>query len=140
MGTRGILYNGTKYLYLINDNTLKQKSLEDNIYFTLRDIFTNIDDFQFAMEANIINDQLTNGILYQERTEDFSYSTILMNDLSFIDKLKRWLSSICEYYFDFEEVEEDIDLDNYLLWEVWILQLQELIKVLEEKIHHIMQK
>ena len=140
MGTRGILYNGTKYLYLINDNTLKQKSLEDNIYFTLRDIFTNIDDFQFAMEANIINDQLTNGILYQERTEDFSYSTILMNDLSFIDKLKRWLSSICEYYFDFEEVEEDIDLDNYLLWEVWILQLQELKKVLEEKIHHIMQK
>ncbi len=30
-----------KYLYLFNPNELKSKFLEDNVYFTLRDIFLN---------------------------------------------------------------------------------------------------
>ena len=60
----GIKYNGIKYLYLNHPNDWKTKSLEDNIYFTMRDIFVNIDDFQFAMEANMFNDKLTNGVVY----------------------------------------------------------------------------
>jgi hypothetical protein len=35
MSTRGIKYNGIKYLYLIHPNDWKKKSLEDNIYFTI---------------------------------------------------------------------------------------------------------
>lgn len=132
---RGIKYNGIKYLYLIHPNDWKQKSLEDNIYFTMRDIFVNIDDFQFAMEANFFNDRLTNGVVYEERTDDFTYLNILNDDFSFVYRLSKWLSYICEYYFDFDEVvEETIDLDKYITFEEWISQLTILRELLDEKL------
>jgi len=135
MSTRGIKYNGTKYLYLIHPNDWKQKSLEDNIYFTIRDIFQNIDDFQFAMEANIFNYTLTNGVSYEERTNEFTYSNILNKDVDFITRISKWLSYICEYYFDFEEVvEETINIDKYILFDEWISQLDILKKLLDKKL------
>jgi len=136
MATRGIIYNDIKYLYLINPNHLKKKSLEDNVYFTLRDIFQNIDNFQFAMESNTYNTKLTNGVFYEERTNDFSYSNVLNDDFSFVYRLATWLSSICEYYFDFEKIEEniDIDLEKYIPFEEWISQLNILREHLNNKI------
>lgn len=136
MATRGIIYNDIKYLYLINPNHLKKKSLEDNVYFTLRDIFQNIDNFQFAMESNTYNAKLTNGVFYEERTNDFSYSNVLNDDFSFVYRLATWLSSICEYYFDFEKIEEniDIDLEKYIPFEEWISQLNILREHLNNKI------
>ena len=132
---RGINYNGINYLLLIHPNDWKQKSLEDNIYFTIRDIFQNIDDFQFAIEANVFNDKLTNGVSYEERTDDFTYSNILNEDFSFVCELLEWLSYICEYYFDFYEVvEEKIDLDKYIPFEAWISQLTILRELLDEKL------
>jgi hypothetical protein len=137
MSTRGIKYNGTNYLRLFHPNDWKQKSLEDNIYFTIRDIFQNIDDFQFAMEANMFNDKLTNGVIYEERTSDFIYSNILNEDFSFVYKLSKWLSYICEYYFDFEEVvDETIDLDKYILFYEWISQFDILKELLDEKLNN----
>jgi hypothetical protein len=86
------------------------------------------------MEANSFNDILTNGVSYEERTSGFMYSNILNRDLYFICKLSNWLSYICEYYFDFEEViEETIDLDKYILFDVWISQIDTLKKILYEK-------
>lgn len=38
----------------MNDNTLKSKSLEDNVYFTLRDIFWN-GDYDQCISANYYN-------------------------------------------------------------------------------------
>jgi hypothetical protein len=35
----GRLIEGIRYIGLMNDNSFKSKSLEDNVYFTLRDIF-----------------------------------------------------------------------------------------------------
>jgi len=135
MSTRGIKYNGTNYLRLFHPNDWKQKSLEDNIYFTIRDIFQNIDDFQFAIEANMFNDKLTNGVVYEERTNDFTYMNILNEDFSFVYKLLQWLSYICEYYFDFEEVvEETIDLNKYIPFDEWISQLDILKKLLDKKL------
>ena len=135
MSSRGIKYNGINYLRLFHPNDWKQKSLEDNIYFTIRDIFQNIDDFQFAMEANVFNDTLTNGVVYEERTDNFTYMNILNEDFSFVCKLLQWLSYICEYYFDFEEVvEETIDLDKYIPFEEWISQLDILKKLLDKKL------
>jgi hypothetical protein len=115
---------------------LKKKSLEDNVYFTLRDIFQNIDNFQFAMESNTYNAKLTNGVFYEERTNDFSYSNVLNDDFSFVYRLATWLSSICEYYFDFEKIEEniDIDLEKYIPFEEWISQLNILREHLNNKI------
>ncbi len=37
-----IIINGIKYLRLCNGYKLKNLSLEDNVYFSLRDIFINI--------------------------------------------------------------------------------------------------
>ena len=59
------IFNDIKYLQLANENHLKSKSLEDNVYFTLRDIFNNVSGFDNCMEANVFNDALTNGISYQ---------------------------------------------------------------------------
>lgn len=137
MSTRGIIYNGIKYVYLTNSNNLKKISLEDNVYFTLRDIFQNIDDFQFAMESNMYNDKLTNGISYEERTHNFSYSNVLNDNFSFVYRLTKWLSCICEYYFDFEIIEEniDIDLEKYITFEEWISKLEDLREHLNTKIN-----
>jgi hypothetical protein len=136
MSTRGIIYNGIKYLYLTNPNNLKKISLEDNVYFTLRDIFQNIDDFQFAMESNFFNDTFTNGISYEERTDDFSYSNILNEDFSFVCRLSDWLSYICEYYFEFEIIEENIDLEKYITFDKWLSQLT----ILREHLNEIINK
>ena len=131
----GIKYNGIKYLYLIHPNDWKQKTLEDNVYFTMRDIFVNIDDFQFAMEANFFNDRLTNGVVYEERTSDFIYSNVLNEDFNFVCRLSKWLSYICEYYFDCNIVEdESVDLDKYILFDEWISQLDTLKKLLDKKL------
>jgi len=46
------IFNDIKYLQLANENNLKSKSLEDNVYFILRDIFNNISGFDNCMEAN----------------------------------------------------------------------------------------
>ena len=50
--TNARIINNIKYIHLSNENHLKNKSLEDNVYFTLRDIFYNISGFDYCMEAN----------------------------------------------------------------------------------------
>ena len=135
----GIKYNDIKYLYLMHPKDWKQKSLEDNVYFTMRDIFTNIDDFQFAMEANFFNDALSNGVIYEERTTEFTYSNILNEDFNFVCRLSKWLSYICEYYFDCNIVEDGpVDLDKYISLEEWISQLDILKELLDEKLKKLM--
>ena len=58
MAERTRLISGIKYLELHNSRELKKISLEDNVYFTLRDIFLNyeyIDDIfrDWIREENI---------------------------------------------------------------------------------------
>jgi hypothetical protein len=61
----------------MNDNQFKKKSLYDNVYFTLRDIFANADSADIIMEANGFNRRLTDGICFEVRTERFKYSNEL---------------------------------------------------------------
>jgi hypothetical protein len=72
----GRLIDGIRYIGLMNDNSFKRKSLEDNVYFTLRDIFWNgeVDDL---MTANHFNGILTNNICYEDRSKNFNYANIL---------------------------------------------------------------
>jgi hypothetical protein len=68
---------------------------------------------------------------------EFTYSNILNEDFSFVYRLSKWLSYICEYYFDFEEVvEETIDLDKYILFDEWISQFDILKELLDEKLNN----
>jgi hypothetical protein len=67
--------NGTKYIYLNYPNDFKNKSLEDNVYFTLRDIFWNGDSKQ-CTTANHYNSIIANKP-FEERNEEFRYENVL---------------------------------------------------------------
>ena len=125
---------------LCNDNKLKELSLEDNVYFTLRDIFMNSNNVNATLFANVINGELTNNISYEERTPEFKYSNMLnnKNDVEQVLDLLKNLNT-----FDFYNKEpnkfEMID-DEYaakfshklLEFDTWFAQLQTLIKTIRE--------
>jgi hypothetical protein len=114
------LIEGVRYVGLMNDNSFKSKSLEDNVYFTLRDIFWNgeIDDL---LSANYFNGLLTNNISFQERDERFEYANLLYDyNSDYTKKLYDWLVRLTGYkrtfnnvngrkdsMFEFLKVEED---------------------------------
>jgi hypothetical protein len=151
----GRLINGERYIYLMNDNSFKSMSLEDNVYFTLRDIFLNgcPDD---CLTANYFNGILTNDISFGKRDENFKYSNVL-NDCNcdFAEKLYTKLRMLCgykfEYYypkskypmynkysmFDFEEEDDEIDMSEYMKFDDWWEQLLELMKKLEEQVEKL---
>ena len=104
----GLTYNGTKYVFLCNSYPLKYRSLEDNVYFTLRDIFMNAGSTDDAIECNQFNNKLTNNICYEERTDTFTYATVL-DDKAFVEGLIRWLNA-CKPKRDLfftDEIDED---------------------------------
>jgi hypothetical protein len=144
----GRLIDGIKYVGLMNDNSFKSKSLEDNVYFTLRDIFWNgeVDD---VFSANHYNGLLTNGITFEKRDKYFEYASVLYDyNSNYTQKLYDWLSRLTGYkltskpngwkdsMFEFLEVDEDdeIDMAKYMKYDDWWDQLQELIKKLEKQL------
>jgi len=132
----GRLIDGTRYIGLMNDNSFKSKSLEDNVYFTLRDIFWNgcPDD---CYTANHYNDLLTNCVSFEDRNAKFEYTNVLYDyNLEYTKKIYYWLSRLTRYMFDFENPYEDeeINLSKYMKYDDWWNQLQELIKKLEEQL------
>ena len=80
-----------KYVFLCNSYPLKYRSLEDNVYFTLRDIFMNAGSADDAIECNQFNIQLTNEIGYEDRTDTFTYTNVLQ-DKAFVERLVKWLN------------------------------------------------
>ena len=123
---------GESYVALMNDNQLKYQSLEDNIYFTLRDIFWN-GDHDDCINANHFNSLLTNDISYEDRDENFKYSNILHDQNSdFTLKLYRFLCNYKhkEYMFEFYELEEDekdgLIIDKYMKYDDWWEQFHDL--------------
>ena len=134
------LFDGVKYLKLFNDNNLKTKSLEDNVYFTLRDIFINVSDFDNCIQSNVFNEKLTNNIYYEDRDDNFKYTNILNDDV-YLYNLNKWLNNINETNFDFlepsidaDEREKDlyynVDLQNYIKFDSWIEQFNNLKKTI----------
>ena len=154
----GRLINSVKHVGLLNDNAFKSKSLEDNVYFTLRDIFWNgsPDD---CFSANHFNSLLTNGVSFEERGENFRYTNVLYDyNLDYTKKLYSQLSRITGYknnnpkyniislkngLFDFINSDEVIGTDvsenmsEYLNYDDWWNQLQELIGKLEEQLEKL---
>ena len=133
MATR--VFNNIKYLQLVNENNYKNKSLEDNVYFTLRDIFANVSGIDWFMEANGFASELTCGVSYEDRTSDFAYSNAL-KDNDFIYRLSNWLNCLQKSDFDFDYNTEDdewyYDTKNLFKFEDWWSQLEEL-KILLNK-------
>lgn len=116
----------SKYLQLCNDNNLKKISLEDNVYFTLIDIFLNISDYRFVILSVEFNAKLTNNIRYEVRSKDFTY-TYILNDKSYLYDLIQFLQPITSLYFDYKILEnENVDLNEYIQLDLWILKFNEL--------------
>jgi hypothetical protein len=152
-----ISMNGIKYIGLMNDNSFKSKSLEDNVYFTLRDIFWNC-CFDDVISANHYNGLLTNNVSFEERDNNFRYSNLLYDyNSDFTKKLYNWLlrltgitstkpngwkDSMFQFlnmdkpnaYSDHWLNDEEIDMATYMNYDDWWDQLKELIKKLKEQL------
>ena len=136
----GRLIDGIKYIKLMNDNNFKKKSLEDNVYFTLRDIFMNIRDFDRCISANYYNGILTNDVSFEERDSNFRYSNVLYDyNLDFTKKLYNWIEHLSKYkhcIFDFDkpEEQEEIDMSKYMNYDEWWEQFIDLREKLKEQL------
>ena len=64
--------NGIKYVYVRNEHELKIKSLEDNVYFTLKDIDHNIDYELHCLSYKI--DALSKKLKNYNIDNEFEYS------------------------------------------------------------------
>lgn len=134
--TYGRIIDGKNYICLHNKNELKKLSLEDNVYFTLRDIFLNIGVIEWCFTVNSFNEQLTNNICYEDRKNDFTYTNILYDSNSdFVNKLNYFLDKIKESYFDFDQITDDdeIDMNKFILFETWWEQFTELKNQLKKQ-------
>ena len=150
----GRLINGVAYVGLMNDNSFKKYSLENNVYFTLRDIFRN-GDINDAFTANYFNGVLTNNISFEEREDHFQYTNCLQEDYDYTKKLFDWLYRLSgigmktkwnpkDYIFEFysleEMEEEEPDMTEYMKNDDWYEQFLELISQLKEQLQKLKQK
>ena len=126
-----IIYNGVKYVQLMNDNSYKSKSLEDNVYFTLRDIFMSgsSDD---CTTVNYFNAILTNNISFEERTPSFTYANVLREPKTiFVKSLYNYLKSMTKdgLFYDFAIIDIEPGLlqnADYIVYDVWWAQFEEM--------------
>jgi hypothetical protein len=137
------VFDKVKYLRLHNENKLKELSLEDNVYFTLRDVFLNIDEVEYLYTINDFNGQLTNNIYYEDRSDNFSYTNVLTEE-KYVNELSEFLDTIVLSCFYFEELkphdnEEDkdwynnVDMKKYIKFEDWWEQFEKLKKLIKNR-------
>ena len=139
----GIMMNGIKYMYINDNNDFNKNSLEDKLYFILRGIFWNAISIETLREANDLNLSLTGRIHFENRTDNFKYTNILY-EIDYIKRLQRWLKQINHYYFEFEEAEVNvainniaINIDNYMKLDDWWVQFEELRNLIDEQYANI---
>lgn len=138
----GRLINGVQYMGLMNDNSFKSKSLEDNVYFTLRDIFWN-GEINDVFSANHFNGLLTNNISFEERDSSFEYTNLLYDYNS--DYTRNLLGWICRMFpyknscFEFLPLEEseEIDMKQYIKYDDWWAQFEDLRNKLKEQLEKL---
>jgi len=123
----GKIINDTNYIYLSEHNKYKKNSLEDNVYFTLRDIFANTEDVNLCIQSNQFNTTLTGDVYFQDRELNFTYSNVLY-DRNFLQKLCEWLNGIESSKLEFNKLEESeqTDVGKYMKFEDWWKQFEEL--------------
>jgi hypothetical protein len=135
----GLLIDEIKYIGIMVNNELKKKSLNDNVYFNLRDIFWNSMSADIVFKANNFNDKLSGGILYEYRSDNFNYTNVLYQDKNYVNKLLKWLKKIEIHHFDFLEpdVDEEIDMKNYMKFDDWWVQFNNLTNLIEMQYHKL---
>lgn len=130
----GISINGIKYMYINKHNDFKKNSLNDNLYFTLRDIFWNACSIDVCMQANHYNNMLTNNISFEERTDTFQYTDILQQKYK-LKKILHWLNCFTQKgWFEFIELEDgEKIIKEYMKFDDWWKQFEELRYAIREQ-------
>jgi hypothetical protein len=118
--TYSLLYDEIEYIGLSEEHALKFRSLEDDVYFTLRDLFLNVLDIDDVMMTREFCIELTNDIPYEDRTDTFQYTDALY-DKKYTKRLYTWLSSINKKCFEFKPPQTDdvIDLKEFIPFDDW---------------------
>ena len=137
MFTRGIIYEGIKYIEIINDtNNIRKKSFEDFVYCILVEISMNTNNEEYSSKADNYKNILTNFVNFP-RTDLFSYSNVLNNKL-FLQEFNEWLKSINSNLFDFESIpiyDCSINLIDYTRYDIWISEINFVKKELNKRIN-----
>jgi hypothetical protein len=109
--------NGIEYIHLFNCNDFKKNSLYDNLYLTLKEIFWNADSADVSILAIGYNYVLTDYKSFEDIPED-DFKKIL----KFLNRITniRW--------FEFIDLEkgENINEDEYIRFDIWWQQFEEL--------------
>ena len=115
------IMNGVKYMSLLDDNELKLKSLNDWVYYTLRDIFWNVYEERHIMKASELNETLIINGKY----------TDALNEPPFLNKLYAFLMSIDDAYFKFSDSHFNGG-ESYMEYSLWWKQYKDLCKKIGE--------
>jgi hypothetical protein len=115
-----MLYDEIEYVGLSEEHSFKFRSLEDDVYFTLRDLFLNLLDIDDVILTIDFSKELTHGICYEERDETFQYTDAL-SDKDYTKRLSEWLFSINKKCFEFKPPQKDdiIDLKEFIPFDEW---------------------
>jgi len=134
----GRIIDGVKYIHLLNDNELKKKSLNDNVYFILRDIFENAYDYDTIIHANRFCEKLTGELYFEDDKKSTYIYTNVLSKKDYLKKLIYWLDKININSFEFIIFEENekINMKEYIKWDVWWFQFEELKFLLKNNIIH----
>ena len=129
----GRIIDNIEYIELLYNNDLKSKTLEDNVYYTLRDIFWNSDEEYDLIMSNKFNKFLKNN----DSFESFEYTDVLYDYCSeFTQELYDYLKNFTKdrIYFVEDSVEKNKKDFYYIKLDDWWSELQQLVKKLEEQL------
>jgi len=107
-----------KYIYLQYDNAHKNKSFEDNVYYTLIDIFNNASSSNLVLRVHDFNNFLKNDKGYTRILYDKEYLSLLIHILQHVNESS------------FEMILDDGD---YIRMSDWLIQFEELKSLLAER-------
>ena len=109
--------NGIEYIHLFNCNDFKKNSLYDNLHLTLKEIFWNANSSDVSMQANSYNYMLTNISFEDLSKDEFRKILELLNRITYD---KGW--------FEFNDLEEgeEINEEEYIRFDIWWQQFEEL--------------
>jgi hypothetical protein len=132
--TYSLLYDDIEYIGLSEEHAFKFRSLEDDVYFTLRDLFLNILDIEDVMMTREFCIELTNDIPYEDRTNTFQYTDALY-DKNYNKRLSDWLNSIDKKCFEFKPPQKNdvVDLKEYIPFAEWYNHFNYLRKLIKYK-------
>lgn len=135
MFTRGIIYDGVKYIEIIRDlNDIRDKTEEDLVYCMLVEISMNVNSQICVSEADNYVNRLTNNVKFP-RDNNFRYANILQDKL-FLSEFNQWLNLIDKSLFNFQKIaiyDTSVDIEDYIEFNTWISELDNLKETLVKR-------